>query len=180
MTQLQQHPLSCQWSFWIDDLGEKNASYEQYLNNLKELSTCNSIESFWQSYAIVPSLELLQNQKISVYFMKNGIKPLWEDLRNQNGSTITIKCNKNDTTMIWKELLIHLISNQSNEYINNSVINGVSISMKRDNNILSFWINSTNTKQQQNTINFIVSLFPQLKKEDTVIKENKQHQSYSK
>ena len=82
--------------------------------------------------------------------------------------------------MIWKELLIHLISNQSNEYINNSVINGVSISMKRDNNILSFWINSTNTKQQQNTINFILSLFPQLKKEDTVIKENKQHQSYSK
>ena len=180
MNQIQQHPLSDQWTFWIDDLGEKNTTVEKYMNNLKQLSSCNSIESFWKTYADLPSIELLQNQKISLYFMKNGIKPLWEDLRNQNGSTITIKCQKNETALLWKQLLVQMISNQSNDYINNSIINGVSVSMKCNNDILSFWINSTNSKQQQNTIHFILSLFPQLRKEDSFIKENKQHESYAK
>ena len=180
MTESIQHPLSCQWTFWKDETTQKNVSFEDYITNLKELSSCTSIESFWKSYAELPSLELLQDQKIMISFMKNGIKPLWEDLRNQNGSTITIKCHKNETAQLWKLLLVNVISNQPNEFITHTLINGVSVSMKRDNNILSLWINSTNAKQQSNAVKWILSLFPQLKQEDVIVKENKHHQSYSK
>ena len=169
----KEHQLLYQWTFWVDDLGEKNAKFEDYVKNLKQLDSCTSIESFWKAYSHLPSIELLQNQKVTVSFMKNDIQPLWEDKRNQNGSILTLRCLKKTTAHFWKSLLIEMISQ------NHSLLNGISLSIKKEYNIISLWITTTKRNDQEEILQFLFSCFPQISMDEICLKANKQHQAYS-
>ncbi|BFU20606.1 translation initiation factor 4e, putative [Entamoeba histolytica HM-1:IMSS-B] len=174
-----EHPLAFCWTFWVDNFNDKNGTFEEYIDNLKEIVSCNSIESFWKAFGCLPSLELLQDQKVSIHFMKDGIKPCWEDKENENGSTITIKCEKEATSRIWKEFLIDIISNQEKQLLDYGIVNGISVSIKKSNNLIVVWTKTTSIIIQNQIINYLITRFPELKEEDVFFKENKQHSSFA-
>ncbi|GAB1227828.1 hypothetical protein ENUP19_0359G0022 [Entamoeba nuttalli] len=59
-----EHPLAFCWDlFGLIILMIKNGTFEEYIDNLKEIVSCNSIESFWKAFGCLPSLELLQGPK---------------------------------------------------------------------------------------------------------------------
>ncbi|KAL7720862.1 eukaryotic translation initiation factor 4E type [Entamoeba marina] len=173
------HRLHFNWTFWKDDFSEKNASKTQFESNLLELDSCGTIEDFWSAFSKLPSLELLQQKKITLHFMRKGIKPMWEDPKNVDGGTITIKCKKEDTSKIWKEALVLAISGEESLMHTVGEITGISISMKKSNNLLIIWLNSTNTNYHDVVTNYILNTFTMLKMEDVNWRENNTHASFS-
>ncbi|ELP93546.1 eukaryotic translation initiation factor 4E type, putative [Entamoeba invadens IP1] len=169
------HPLARSWTFWVDDFAIKNASMEEFEKNLKTIGTCHTIEGFWNLFGTLPSIELLQDKKITIHFMENGVKPLWEDKKNIKGGTITVKCPKEETAIIWKELLVLVISNKDCETIHKGKINGVSVSMKKANNLIGIWVDTKDSNFKDNVIKFIVDYFPVLDEGDVGWKENAEH-----
>ena len=168
------HPLSRSWRFWIDECGQKNASRQTFEATLSKCSACTSIESFWRAYAQLPSIELLQNRKVSVHFMEDPIKPLWEDEHNINGGMATVKCDKDCTACVWKELLIDLISTPETKQSENK-LNGLSVTTKKNTNIISFWFNTTDASFWKKAIHTCTVRYPEIKETDVCWTENMEH-----
>ncbi|GAB1227827.1 hypothetical protein ENUP19_0359G0021 [Entamoeba nuttalli] len=91
---------------------------------------------------------------------------------NENGSTITIKCEKEATSRIWKEFLIDIISNQEKQLSDYGIVNGISVSIKKSNNLIVVWTKTTSIIIQNQIINYLITRFPELKEEDVFFKEN--------
>ncbi len=59
-------------------------------------------------------------------FMKEGIKPLWEDEKNVNGGTYSLKINHDIGFQIFRDFMFYIIGNTLNTDMEN--MNGISIS----------------------------------------------------
>ena len=75
------------------------------------------------------------------FLMKDDILPLWEDEKNINGGCWSYKIPKKDSYSSWIEIAIdvcgeYLISNE-----NSNIINGISISPKKNFCIIKIWNN---------------------------------------
>ena len=69
------------------------------------------------------------------FVMKDGIFPTWEDPKNINGGCISIKIQLKDSFNMWKILLNNMIANKLE-----GKVNGISITPKRNFNIIKIWI----------------------------------------
>lgn len=69
------------------------------------------------------------------FIMKKNINPTWEDKQNIEGGCISIKILRDESFELWKRITIHLLSNNLNENVN-----GISISPKKNFNIIKIWI----------------------------------------
>ena len=95
--------LNREWSFWENyDLKGKNIDYSQLL---KEIYTFNDIISFWQFWNHYPGndikkiffdgecLRFFFKEKyriIAMNIFQKGIKPEWEDIKNNKGNILTL------------------------------------------------------------------------------------------
>jgi hypothetical protein len=79
------------------------------------------------------------NEKIIInemfFFMKEGILPTWEDPKNINGGCISIKVPLKDSYNMWKILLNNMLLDKLE-----GNITGISITPKRNFNIIKIWI----------------------------------------
>ena len=138
------HNLNTNWCFWYHNPIDKTWSLESYVKIL-EIKT---IEEFWRlthnwNDCLPPISE-------GMFFLmrklpnNNYINPLWEDKNNRNGGFWSFKINKEDSDEIWNELSINLIAETLSKHINNTMmINGISISPKRNFCIIKIWNNNT-------------------------------------
>ena len=89
--------------------GRQKGEKVKYENNLTEVGTFHSIETFWAVFnnVLSPSALLLN---ANLHLFKKGIKPMWEDAANQNGGKWTISLGKSDPKLdkFWRELLLGL------------------------------------------------------------------------
>ena len=79
--------------------------------------------------------KITYTHKELIALMKETINPIWEDEHNINGGCISFKLDKQNSYKIWENYIIHLVSNNLDEKVN-----GVSISPKRNFNIIKLWI----------------------------------------
>ena len=158
--------LAREWMFWKDEFVEKNAPKSRYEASLKPLGKCGTVHGFWESWSAVPSVEVLQDKKVTIHFMQSGVKPMWEDRANVRGGTVTIRCDKDVTAVVWRGLVIDLISGAQDRDLGDGTVLGVSVSMKRRNNLLIVWLNTTGTAFHEAVTARILALFPQLKESD--------------
>lgn len=83
------------------------------------------------------------------FFMRDNIKPIWEDPLNKNGGCISIKVEINKVEETWDILCTYIISESINDSLN---INGISICIKNPNySIIQIWLKEKN----DNNINYI-------------------------
>jgi hypothetical protein len=76
--------------------------------------------------------------------LKNNcnINPLWEDKYNRSGGFWSFKINKTDAELVWQTLSVYLISENICKSLDESMlINGISISPKRNFCIIKIWNN---------------------------------------
>jgi len=71
------------------------------------------------------------------FLMKNDIFPTWEDPKNRMGGCISFKYDNNILNE-WLKILLVSITDDLSEY--NNEINGLSISPKKEFNIIKVWI----------------------------------------
>jgi hypothetical protein len=136
--------LKRSWSFW-ENYESKNRAEKDYSKLLKEIYTFNDIISFWQFWNKYPgndTKQIFYNGEHVKYFFKEkyriiamnvfeqGIKPEWEDKKNQKGNVLTLEYVVDTgldvflpkVTELWKKLLLYLIG-ETLPYSDN--INGI-------------------------------------------------------
>jgi len=98
--------LNREWSFWENyELKEKKGKNIDYSQLLKEIYTFNDIISFWQFWNHYPGndikkiffdgecLRFFFKEKyriIAMNIFQKGIKPEWEDIKNNKGNILTL------------------------------------------------------------------------------------------
>ena len=139
---IENHRLNTNWCIWYHNPIDKNWDLNSY-TKIYEFQTLEDFCKIYNSWA-----ECLPHISEGMFFLMrkldNGsyINPLWEDKYNRNGGFWSFKINKDDAEPIWKDLSSYLVGEQLCRYINDSMmINGISISPKRNFCILKIWNN---------------------------------------
>jgi hypothetical protein len=142
MTDKKENPLNTNWCIWYHNPMDKNWT----LNSYKKIYEFDSLEKFWDLYkewnnylpCIYDGMFFLM-RKIN----NTLIYPLWEDKHNKNGGFWSFKVNKDIAEEIWIQLSVHLISESlCQDPKNSNIINGISISPKKNFCIIKIWNNN--------------------------------------
>ncbi len=139
------HKTHTAWTFWYHNPIDKNWDLSSY-TKIYEFQTLEDFCKIYNSWD-----EFLPSVSEGMFFLMrkfsngNYINPLWEDKYNKNGGFWSFKINKEDAEVIWKELSEYLVAEQICRYKTDTMmINGISISPKRNFCILKIWNNDHN------------------------------------
>lgn len=121
---LIKHPLQNSWTLWFF----KNDRSRNWEENQRKIITFCSVEDFWALYNhIEPSSRLMSGCDYSLF--KEGIKPMWEDVRNNRGGRWVINLDKkqriNCLDNFWLEVMLCLIGEtfgDGSQYVNGAVV----------------------------------------------------------
>ena len=138
--------LENEWVLWYHSINEHKwdkSSYKQLLN-LKDLYDIHLILSIFK-----------QNhyQNGMFFVMKKGVFPNWEDPNNRLGGCLSFKITSTDVLSEWNELLLKCITNHL-LLEKNEEINGISISPKKEFNIIKIWLRNDSFDYKNNLIEY--------------------------
>jgi translation initiation factor 4E len=136
------HKLNDKWVLWFHNPHDTNWSIDSY----KNLHKIENISDYWLINNILTQ-KIIENSML--FIMRDNINPLWEDDHNKNGGCWSFKFPKNNILNIWNEFTMNLLGENfvSSEH---NVINGISISPKKNFCIIKIWLSS-----KKNNINFL-------------------------
>lgn len=141
--------LESSWCFWF----YKNNRDYQWKENLIQLCTIKYVEDFWSVYNHLKPVEYL-SEGCDYMFFKKGIKPMWEDLKNQNGGRWVLSLDKRSSSnllgTLWLNSLLSLIGSRYDE--ENQNVNGVVLSIRFKINKLALWTDNSSNQEAQNKI----------------------------
>ncbi|KAJ1660533.1 hypothetical protein IWQ61_000534 [Dispira simplex] len=112
----QDMPLQNRWCFWLDTFNAEENKGENYEKFLKVVCTVGTVQEFWGAVNNMKGPETLATRHC-YHFMKEGIKPTWEDPRNQAGGTYVFRVKKQHSPEVWREILMVLIGEQLQDCI---------------------------------------------------------------
>ena len=104
-----------------------------------------------------------------LFVMRSHITPMWEDPYNRNGGCFSYKVLNKHVNLIWKKLFYALCGETlAIEKKNNSFINGITISPKKNFCILKIWMKDCSLQDPEMFIQI-----PNLSKHGCLFKEHK-------
>lgn len=119
------------WTLWFHSVKDNNWKKESY----KKIFTINNLGDYQILCNILKKIHL---QNCMLFLMKDDILPIWEDPENINGTSISFKITGEDILKDWNDIVLNVITNDIYiQSINN--INGLSISPKKEFNIVKIW-----------------------------------------
>ncbi|OAD72163.1 hypothetical protein PHYBLDRAFT_25471, partial [Phycomyces blakesleeanus NRRL 1555(-)] len=112
---------------------------------------------FWSVYNNIDGPEKL-GFRSNLHFMRKGIKPIWEDPRNEYGGSFNFKIPKAQSPLAWRDLLVLLIGERVEGCIDDTVC-GVSVSSRQQCDSYQIWTaNGHNSAQDVEVQNQLASL----------------------
>lgn len=136
--------LTNKWSLWYHH--EKD---NWKLSGYKKIYDIEAVSDFWKLYNNWDKIKGVNSKHY--FLMKENITPIWEDPQNINGGCWSYKVNDDLSPKLWNDLSIYLV----NEAIiaNSDEIVGLSICLKKNNNVvLKIW-NKNSKNSSLNLIN---------------------------
>ena len=128
------HSLSSKWSLWAHLPHDTDWSVNSYIN----LFTVSTVE---ETIALVETLPETLVKNCMLFFMREGIKPTWEDPRNRKGGCFSYKVSNKNVGAVWKNLSYILVGESLTEDKGlRKHINGITISPKKNFCIIKIWI----------------------------------------
>ena len=125
--------LQKKWILWNHKLNDKSWSNDSY-KNIFEYKNLYDLRIYFDN------LDILQLQNSMYFIMRDGIFPTWEDKNNKNGCCASFKVLSNDILETWKLLLQNILCENIHKNIQKyNNINGISISPKKEFNIIKIW-----------------------------------------
>lgn len=156
------YPLNSEWNLWYHSIKDNNWTKTSY----KKIYTLNNL----YDYKIMEELfqkNYLQNSML--FMMRNDIYPLWEDPENIEGCCVSFKIPSQNLVKTWNDCILSIICENIHKDIDNyNELNGISISPKKEFNILKLWIRS-NVKKYTELFN---EFEPYLVEKNSLIKKN--------
>jgi Eukaryotic initiation factor 4E len=100
-------PLQHTWVFWHDRQEPKSRSSTakpegNYAERLTQLHAISDVRQFWEVFNNFDVATLPMRD--SVHLFKSGVKPLWEDPRNERGGAWTFRVPKDKVREFWQEV----------------------------------------------------------------------------
>lgn len=125
--------LQNKWILWNHGLNDKSWSNDSYKNIFV-------YQNLYDLKIYFDNLDLIQLQNSMYFIMRDGIFPTWEDKNNKNGCCASFKVFSNDILITWKLLLQNILCENIHKNIQKyNNINGISISPKKEFNIIKIW-----------------------------------------
>ena len=121
------------YTFWYHNPDNVDWSLESYI----ELLEFSTIEEFWVLDKFVRK-DMIENGMF--FIMKKSVKPIWECDSNIKGGCISWKVDRKHSYKSWIDCIGHFITHEFGEA--NNLINGVSISPKKNSSIIKIWFKS--------------------------------------
>lgn len=85
------------------------------------------------------------------FIFRSHIMPRWEDEHNIDGGCYSIKVNSNDITEKWFDLCSSLLGETiGKEEIHSLNVNGISITPKKNSNVIRVWLKDNTLAQLTN------------------------------
>lgn len=128
------------WTLWYHSVKDNNWNKESY----NKIFTIGNLGDYEMLKECIKKIHL---QNSMLFLMKEDILPLWEDPENINGCSISFKISGEDILDDWNDLLLNVITGDIFLKENHN-INGISISPKKEFNIVKLW-----TKDKVNSYN---------------------------
>jgi hypothetical protein len=155
---MNEYKLNNKWTLWYHSLKYKNWDNKSYVKVI-ELNTL-------LDYKLLEDIMRINHLQNGMFFlMKNDIFPTWEDPKNRMGGCISFKYDNNILNE-WLKVLLLCITDNLSDY--NKEINGLSISPKKEFNILKVWI-----KNDSNDYKILVKQYePYMKLDKCVYKKH--------
>eukprot|EP00835_Amoeboradix_gromovi_P002702 NODE_158_length_16653_cov_0.456929.p8 type:complete len:203 gc:universal NODE_158_length_16653_cov_0.456929:10706-10098(-) len=113
------HPLTNSWVLWYQPVND--------FDSLQKVVEITTVEEFWSVFNNLRQLENMDD-KTSLYFFKEGIRPAWEEKKNKGrlkGSLIKGR----DCKGVYQQILMHCVGES---YKDMDDINGVAICVRKN------------------------------------------------
>jgi len=145
------HPLENSWAMWFF----KNDKSRDWKDNLRVITTFDTVEDFWGLYNhTLPASRLQSGCDYSVF--KAGIQPMWEDAQNKKGGRWLINLNKTQRQThlddFWLETLLCLIGEGFDEH--SDEICGATVNIRNKGDKLGLWTRDANKNDATKKIGF--------------------------
>jgi len=149
------HKLKHLWNLWAHLPQDPDWTVKSY----KKVCQFKHLE---ETIAITESLPEGLVQNCMLFLMKDGISPMWEDVRNRNGGCFSYKVSNKNVFEAWRDLTYVLTgeSVSSNTAFVNSVT-GITISPKKNFCIIKIWMTNCDHQNPQTVTNEVKHLIPQ-------------------
>lgn len=146
-----EHPLSSKWTLWAHLPHDTDWSLKSYIK-------IYNFDTMEQAISITESLPPKLVMNCMMFLMREGIMPIWEDVRNRNGGCFSYKVSNKDVYQCWRQLTYVLVGNSiSNNTSILPVVNGITISPKKNFCVVKVWLSNCEY-QNASVINDVVGI----------------------
>ena len=128
--------FSTEWVLWFHSIKDNQWNKSSY----KRLY---SIKSYLDYQLIIETFQQNHYQNGMFFIMKSDIFPNWEDPTNRMGGCLSFKIKSVNVINEWNKILLNCIS-ETIMKSDNDKINGLSISPKKEFNIIKIWFSEDN------------------------------------
>lgn len=140
---MSDHNINGKWVLWFHSLSENKWTKTSY----KQIYEINNLVDY---RSLIKSLDIQHLQNGMYFLMRENIFPNWEDPDNREGGCWSYKVPCKNIKKIWDSLIEKCIieaildkseekSDDENIEFNMNEINGISISPKKEFNIIKLW-----------------------------------------
>jgi hypothetical protein len=123
--------LAKSFNFYYHAPENNDYSLESYI----EILSFNSLEEFWVLDRFIRR-DMIENGMF--FIMADPILPIWEDEHNNRGGCISWKVDRKNSYKFWVDAVGHFITRNLGRI--SDKVNGVSISPKKNSNIIKLWL----------------------------------------
>jgi len=124
--------LENNWCLWYHSIKDNNWEKNSYQKLL-------TLRNLFDYKLIEATFEQNHYQNGMFFIMKNDIFPNWEDPKNRLGGCLSFKIPSNSIIDSWNYLILNIL-NETFFKEKNNIINGLSISPKKEFNIIKIWL----------------------------------------
>ena len=147
--------LSDKWTLWAHLPHDTDWSITSY----KKIFTVSNVE---ETIAITETLPPILVQNCMLFWMREGIKPTWEDPKNRNGGCFSYKVINKTVYDSWKELTYCTLGNTSSKQTSFvDKVTGITISPKKNFCIIKIWMADCSNQNPAIVINEIKGIVSQ-------------------
>jgi len=159
---MNHYQLNTNWCLWYHSINDTNWKKNSY-KNLYTLKNLYDIKSLNDTIGKIH----LQNGMF--FLMRENIFPTWEDPDNREGCCISFKISSNILKEEWDSIMnLVLIEDILKDKENSEYLNGISISPKKEFNIIKLWLRGDG----ENYNHFLKEYEPHFIKEKALIKKH--------
>ena len=159
---MSNYQLNTNWCLWYHSINDTNWKKNSYQN-------LYTIQNLYDLKILNDTIQKIHLQNSMFFLMRENIFPTWEDPDNREGCCISFKISGKILKEQWELIMNNiLIEDILKDKSNSEYLNGISISPKKEFNIVKLWLR----KNDENYTDHLKEYEPYFTKDKALIKKH--------